>query len=485
VTAVLVVRVLLVGVFAVAALTKLTDRDGVREMVVEFGAPARLAAWLAWALILTEGGVAVALAVGPTVRIGSWIALALLIAFGAVVAVMVGRGRQPECHCFGRVQASPVGWSTVSRNVLLATGAGFVAAEGRLWLQKRQSDQLRPGAPAPPLVLADVAGTDVALESLLAAGRRLLLVFGDPDCGACLDLMPKLAEWQGHAGGEVTVALVSGGDPAQLHALAEQFGRDLVLSDPAHAAAGAYGITATPTAVLVDQEQRIAAAPATGEAEIAELVASATAAERGFERRALLTRAAASVATVTVAPFVESLATAGQALARVKRPKILHIDGAWLCDQRYALCTSAKCQPSKTRKNISVCRCRVKTGYSVGFKTCQKRAPRGRQLHSNFSLQDVTKHTRTLKCSERGLWAQCLDVVCEVDPKDPKHATCQCVNERTKNYYTFGGNCDTKTCKTVIWSATTAPFPGGTQLEKGLRRLGIPFRLPSPCPTKK
>ncbi len=76
----------------------------------------------------------------------------------------------------------------------------------------------------------------------------------------------------------------------------------------------------------------------------------------------------------------------------------------------------------------------MKTGYSVGFKNCDQRAPKGRQLHSNFSLQDVTKHTRVLKCSARGLWVQCLDVVCHVDPKDPKHALCQCVNERTKNF---------------------------------------------------
>src|SRR6202011_1966332 len=127
------------------------------------------------------------------------------------------------------------------------------------------------------------------------------------------------------------------------------------------------------------------------------------------------------------------------------------IDGAWLCHQRYALCTFAACKPSPTNKNIPVCRCRVKTGYAVGFKNCDKRAPRGRQLHSNFALQDVTQQTRSLKCSARGLWVQCLDVVCQVDPKDSKHALCQCVNQRTKNFYTFGGNCDTKTCQTVIW----------------------------------
>jgi hypothetical protein len=55
----------------------------------------------------------------------------------------------------------------------------------------------------------------------------------------------------------------------------------------------------------------------------------------------------------------------------------------------------------------------------------------------------------------------------------------------TKNFYTFGGDCDTKTCSTVIWSATSAPFPGGAQYEKGLRRLGVPFKVPKRCPTKE
>jgi hypothetical protein len=35
----------------------------------------------------------------------------------------------------------------------------------------------------------------------------------------------------------------------------------------------------------------------------------------------------------------------------------------------------------------------------------------------------------------------------------------------------------------VIWSATTAPFPGGAQYEKGLKRLGIPVTVPKSCPT--
>jgi len=87
-----------------------------------------------------------------------------------------------------------------------------------------------------------------------------------------------------------------------------------------------------------------------------------------------------------------------------------------------------------------------------------------------------------MTCTERGLWVQCLDVICEVDPADPGHALCQCVNMKTRNFLTFGGNCDTRTCASVIWSATTTPLPGGAQYEKGLKQLGIPYRVPKACP---
>jgi thiol-disulfide isomerase/thioredoxin len=497
---VLAARVVLVAVFAVAGIAKLTDRRSVRATTVAFGAPPRLAGLLAWGLIGSELGVAAALAFGPSARVGAVAALVLLLVFGAAVAINVSRGRHPECRCFGRLHSSEIGWSTVARNGLLAALAGLVAADGGLpllwaavagiasaaWLllELRTPGELRRGVPAPALTLADQEGRDRTLESLFVGTRPLLLVFGDPDCDACRELLPLLADWQTRLEAQLTVAVVSGAGVRDNDALGDEFGLQAVFADPERGAAIAYGITATPSAVLVDAAQRIAADPAVGADEIARLVAGATGSgpDLAVARRALLVRAAMGVAAVTVAPLASAAAAAARSLAR---PKKLKLNGAWLCDQRYALCTFAACKPSKTNKDVSICRCKIKTGYSVGFKNCDRRAPRGRQLHSNFSLQDVTARTRVLKCSERGLWVQCLDVVCEVDRHDPKHASCQCVNQRTKNFYTFGGACKVDTCQSVIWSATTAPFPGGAQYEAGLKKLGVPFRSPKSCPTPK
>lgn len=494
-------RVLLAAVFAVAGIAKLGDRQGVRRMVVDFGSPARLAAPLARALVCCELGVAVALAVSASAGAGGLAALVLLAGFSAAISLNVAHGRHPACHCFGRLQSAAVGWPAVARNALLATVAGFVAAGGRflpvlaalavlaagawLGLEPRKPRRLRAGAPAPAFCLADHAGHRWTIDSLLAGGRPLLLVFGDSACGACRELMPQVARWQEGLSGELTVALVSAGSPEDDVAAAREHRLRRLLIDEDRSVTAAYGISVTPSAVLVGAGPVIAAVTAAGADEITGLVARATASggDTALGRRALLKRAAAGAAAVTVVPLLASACASAQSVRRAVRPGQLKIDGAWLCDQRYALCTSAACEPSKTNPKVSVCRCRVTSGYSVGFKSCEQRASKGRQLHSNFSLQAVTSSTLVMTCSERGLWVQCLDVVCEVDPANPEHALCQCVNMTTKNFLTFGGNCDTRTCASVIWSATTQPFPGGAQYEKGLKRLGIPYQVPKSCPT--
>jgi peroxiredoxin len=495
-------------------------------MVADFGSPAGLSGVLGLALVGGELGVAAAVAVPSSARAGGVAALVLLAGFSAVISLNLARGRHPACHCFGRLRSTAVGWPTVTRNVLLAAVAGVVASGGRylavlatlaavaigtwLGLELRKPGPTGAGGPAPAFSLADQAGQRWTLDSLLAPGLPLLLVFGDSACGACQEVMPQVARWQETLGDELTIAIVSRGSPADHLAAAREHGLARLLADEDRSVAAAYAISATPSAVLVTAGPvqarldgagvvsagldgarldraggMLAAAPAAGADEIAGLVArvTATAGDPPFGRRALLKRAAAGVAAVTVVPLIASACASAQSARRAAHPKKLKIDGAWLCDQRYALCTSAACVPSKTNPKVSICRCKVTKGYSVGFKSCEQRAPAGQQLHSNFSLQAVTSSTLVMTCSERGLWVQCLDVECEVDPRNPGHALCQCVNMNTGNFLTFAGGCDTKTCTSVIWSATTQPFPGGAQYEKGLKRLGIAYKLPKSCPS--
>src|SRR5437870_2159453 len=48
---------------------------------------------------------------------------------------------------------------------------------------------LPPGSPAPGFDLPDLAGEQTSLDGLLEVGQPLLLVFTDPSCGPCNELM--------------------------------------------------------------------------------------------------------------------------------------------------------------------------------------------------------------------------------------------------------------------------------------------------------
>src|SRR6266571_3913788 len=110
--ALLIARLVLSLVFLVAGFTKLADRTGSRQALLDFGVPARLA---------TPGGLLL-----PLAELA--VAVALLLLFIAGIAFNLARGRRPECHCFGQVSSRPIGWSTLLRNLVLAAAAGFIVA---------------------------------------------------------------------------------------------------------------------------------------------------------------------------------------------------------------------------------------------------------------------------------------------------------------------------------------------------------------------
>lgn len=129
-TALLGVRLLLVTVFLIAGVTKLADQPGSRQSMTDFGLPARLAVLSGLLLPLIELAVAVALIPVATAWWGAVGALALLLIFIVVIGITLAHGRTPDCHCFGQLHSEPVGWSTLARNGLLATAAGFLVQQG-------------------------------------------------------------------------------------------------------------------------------------------------------------------------------------------------------------------------------------------------------------------------------------------------------------------------------------------------------------------
>ncbi|HST41251.1 MAG TPA: TlpA disulfide reductase family protein [Conexibacter sp.] len=162
----LLARVALAATFALAAAAKLTDRDGGRTALRDFGAPARLVAPLALALPLAELALAALLLPAATAPLAALAALALLALFTAALVRALHAGRAPACNCFGALSTRPLGRGALVRNGLLGALAAAVAADGLL------ADGRAPSLAAVSLsgtaVLALAGGAAVAL--LLSAG---------------------------------------------------------------------------------------------------------------------------------------------------------------------------------------------------------------------------------------------------------------------------------------------------------------------------
>jgi len=96
--ALLIARLVLAVVFVVAGLTKLADRAGSRQTLIDFGVPARLATPGGLLLPLAELVVAVALIPLVSAWWGALGALVLLALFIVGITFNLARGRKPDCH---------------------------------------------------------------------------------------------------------------------------------------------------------------------------------------------------------------------------------------------------------------------------------------------------------------------------------------------------------------------------------------------------
>lgn len=199
--------------------------------------------------------------------------------------------------------------------------------------------------------------------------------------------------------------------------------------------------------------------------------------KRAGSRHATGSRGTAFAAQVTPAaegtPFTCPGATATE----------VNIDGAWLCKQPYVLCTTASCQPSESDPAVVICGCLVEDGYSFGYTTCAERAPAGETLISTFSTQDVTSSFRAMSCPAGDRWANCLDMPCQIDPGDPTRATCACQVVETEAFVAVGGDCDTSTCSSVIWSAAAVDWSGVAQYVTAMKCVEQATRFPTMCPS--
>jgi peroxiredoxin/uncharacterized membrane protein YphA (DoxX/SURF4 family) len=329
-------RLFLAGVFAVAGLAKLADLTGSRQAMRDFGVPGKLADGFGLLLPLVELVVAVALVVPLTAWWGAVAALGLLLIFVAGIGYNLAQGRTPDCHCFGQLHSAPAGWSTLVRNLILTAIAGLVVSfgrntagpgamelfaqttmtqriellfgvvllalvigegwlilqimtqQGRLLLRMEALEtRLGVAAPAqahvmglpvnsaaPAFELATLDGKTKELESLRKGGKPLVLLFTDPGCGPCTALLPEIAQWQRDHAGKISVALISRGTVEANRAKVTEPGVTNVLLQKDREIAESYQAHGTPSAVVVRQDGTIGSPLAQGADAIRALIAT-------------------------------------------------------------------------------------------------------------------------------------------------------------------------------------------------------------------
>jgi peroxiredoxin len=116
------------------------------------------------------------------------------------------------------------------------------------------------GDPAPPLKLPDVTGETVDLADF--RGERTLVAFWNPGCGFCQQMLDDLKDWEASAPQDAPKLLVvSAGTKEANKAMGL---RSTVVLDQDFSVGSAFGASGTPSAVLVDEEGKVASELAVG-----------------------------------------------------------------------------------------------------------------------------------------------------------------------------------------------------------------------------
>ena len=235
------------------------------------------AAALARNLVLATGAVAVAVA-SPAPRLSDWVgdlrpewqavlagAVVVTVLLGGQTWLLLGLLRQ-QGRVLLRLEEAEAAVGRLAPDALPPAPALPRQPNGA------RASGPAPGSAAPAFELTDVWGGSLSLSALLAPGLPLLLVFTDPGCGPCRELLPEIAEWQARRSDAVSVVLVSAGDADAIRAVAAELDLGRVLVDPDRRTAAAYRAHGTPSAVLVGPDGRIRAPLAAGAGAIRALV---------------------------------------------------------------------------------------------------------------------------------------------------------------------------------------------------------------------
>jgi putative oxidoreductase len=166
-------------IFLVAAVPKLRHPKGFILAVLEYHVlPPRLS-WLYACLVPPlECLLALLLLSGTAVRSAAIIISLLLLSFILAVGINLARGRDLDCHCFGKATRRPIGWRLLLQDSALLAGAIALAVVTQEWVAPepwsvfRLSGMVQAGSPAPLLGCAAATICTAVFLGRLTYGRQ-------------------------------------------------------------------------------------------------------------------------------------------------------------------------------------------------------------------------------------------------------------------------------------------------------------------------
>lgn len=174
----------------------------------------------------------------------------LLKLYGTPSAVLIGTD--------GKIQSPGVSGSAAIEQLfqqvagdMLLTPLGALTGNGT---DNTKAENVKIGDTAPDFALQSITGKTVKLSERL--GAKTVLLFWNPACGFCSQMLDRLRQWEANRNNNSPhIILVSTGTV--------QANRDMglasdVLLDQSFATASIFGASGTPSAILIDENGKIA-----------------------------------------------------------------------------------------------------------------------------------------------------------------------------------------------------------------------------------
>ncbi len=166
-------------IFLASAVPKLRHPKGFVLAVLEYRVlPPHLGWFYARVIPPLEFLVALLLLTGIAVRSAAAVLSPLLLSFIVAVGINLARGRDLDCHCFGKTTRRPSGWRLLLQDGALLGAAIALAIVTSEWVAPepwsvfRLSGLVQAGSPAPLLGCVAVTVCTAALLSRSTYSRR-------------------------------------------------------------------------------------------------------------------------------------------------------------------------------------------------------------------------------------------------------------------------------------------------------------------------